>query len=138
MRQLLLLAGSSLLIVGCSSAAARPTPAPAPATAPVAASATTRSDGFIPVLVDAKTGKIFLELPRDSMRALMWTTLATGLGSNPVGLDRGANGGEYVVRFDKVGERVLVVFENWAYRSTTGDAAHVRSVAESFPTSTVA
>lgn len=139
MRQLIVV-GSSLLITGCGTSAARPTPAPVPATTATqpAAGSTTRHDGFIPVLLDERAGKIFLELPRDSMRALMWTTLATGLGSNPVGLDRGASGGEWVVRFDRVGERVLVVFENWAYRSTAGDPAHVRTVQESFPASTVA
>ena len=51
-----------------------------------------RRDGFIPLLLDAKQGKLYLEIPRDSMRVLMFVSLATGLGSNPIGLDRGANG----------------------------------------------
>ena len=41
-------------------------------------------------------------------------------------------------RFDRDGERVLVVLENWAYRSTSGNADHARTVAEAFPPSTVA
>jgi hypothetical protein len=82
---------------------------------------------------------VLLELPGDSTRALLLTTLATGLGSNPVGLDRGANGGDYVVRFDRSGERVLAVLENWQYRSSdTANRAHQRTVAEAFPPSTVA
>ena len=51
-----------------------------------------RRDGFIPLYLDAGKGKIFLEIPRDSTRALMFVTLATGLGSNPIGLERGGSG----------------------------------------------
>lgn len=98
-----------------------------------------RRDGFFPIYLDAQQGKLYLEIPRDSMRALMFFTLATGLGSNPIGLDRGADGAQHVVRFDRSGERVLVVFENWNYRSSAADnPAHVRTVAESFPVSTIA
>jgi hypothetical protein len=98
-----------------------------------------RLDGFLPLYLDARTGKVLLELPRDSMRALLFTTLATGLGSNPVGLDRGADGANHIVRFDRAGERVLAVLENWQYRSSdTANAAHQRTVAEAFPPSIVA
>jgi hypothetical protein len=55
-----------------------------------------------------------------------------------VGLDRGASGDEQVVRFDRDGDRVLMVFENMGYRTSLDDAAHRRSIEESFPTSTVA
>jgi hypothetical protein len=38
------------------------------------------------------------------------------------------------VRFDRAGDRVLAVLENWQYRSSdTANAAHQRSVAERFP-----
>ncbi|HEX5970897.1 MAG TPA: zinc-dependent metalloprotease [Gemmatimonadaceae bacterium] len=95
-------------------------------------------DGFIPLYLDAKQGKLYAELPRDDTRALFWTMLATGLGSNPVGLDRGASGDEQVVHFTREGDRVLLVFENNAFRTSLDDPAHQRSIAESFPASTVA
>jgi len=98
-----------------------------------------KRDGFLPLYLDGKSGKLFLELPADSTRVLLFVTEATGLGSNPVGLDRGANAGSWVTRFDRDGARVLVVFENWNYRTSLGSAsAHARTVAESFPPSTVA
>lgn len=96
-----------------------------------------KRDGFLPVYLDADQAKIYLELPRDSMRALALFSLATGLGSNPIGLDRGGGGGEQVVRFERSGARVLVIFENWAYRSSLG-GDHARTVSEAFPPSTVA
>lgn len=134
-----------VVIAGCASPQQTPptgTP-PAPQVAAIGFGAKTsgmaKRDGFIPVYLDRKTGKVLLEIPRDSMRVLFLVTLATGLGSNPIGLDRGANAGEYVARFDRNGERVLVVFENWSYRSSASDnPSHQRTVAESFPPSTVA
>jgi hypothetical protein len=43
-----------------------------------------------------------------------------------------------VVRFTREGDRVLMVFENNAFRTSLNDPAHQRSIAESFPASTVA
>ena len=96
-----------------------------------------KHDGFIPFYLNEKTGALWLEIPHDSARALMLTTLATGLGSNPIGLDRGSGEGEQVTRFERSADKVLVIFENTQYRST-GNADHLRSVAEAFPPSTIA
>ncbi len=98
-----------------------------------------RLDGFLPLRLDARAGRLFLELPGDTTRALLLTSLATGLGSNPVGLDRGASGEAYVLRLERSGDRVLAVLENTQFRSSdSANAAHQRSVAEAFPPSTVA
>jgi hypothetical protein len=116
------------------------TPAPRAAVGSDIAAATRtmeRRDGFLPLYLDGESGRLLIELPHDSTRALVCTSLATGLGSNPVGLDRGAGGGCDVVRFDRNGTRLLVVYENTGFRSS-GTAANARTVAESFPPSTVA
>src|SRR5262245_46456862 len=98
-----------------------------------------RREGYLTMYLDARSGKLLLELPRDSTRALLLISQATGLGSNPVGIDRGASDASHVVRFDRDGDHVLAVFENWGYRSSASrNAAHQRSVAEAFPPSTVA
>ncbi len=70
----------------------------APVTIASKATGFERRDGFIPVYVDAKSGKLLLELPKDSTRALLMVSQATGFGSNPIGIDRGASGGTNVVR----------------------------------------
>jgi hypothetical protein len=127
---------------GCASPSTKPATAPAPAATSGSGIAAKvagfeKKDGFIPIYLDNKSGKVYLEIPRDSMRVLMFTGLSTGLGSNPIGLDRGAGFDNYLARFDKNGDRVLVVFENWNYRSSAADnPAHVRTIAESFPPST--
>jgi hypothetical protein len=121
--------------------AAAPGPAATAAVQPATIAARTagleKRDGFIPLYLNDKTGAIWLEIPRDSTRALMLTTLATGLGSNPIGLDRGSGGGEQVARFERSADKVLVIFENTQYRSS-GGADHLRTVLEGFPPSTIA
>src|ERR1043166_3950880 len=97
-----------------------------------------RRDGFLPIYLDPRQGRILLEIPRDSTRALLMITQATGLGSNPIGIDRGSSGETHVARFDHDGDHVLLVLENWAYRSSLGNPDHARTVAEAFPPSMIA
>lgn len=127
-------------LLAATSVPASLTSQPAPAASATIAARTAgleRRDGFVPVYLNDRTGAVWLELPRDSARMLLMTTLATGLGSNALGLDRGSGGGVRVARFDRAGERVLVTFENTQYRSS-GGADHQRTVAEGFAHSTVA
>jgi hypothetical protein len=123
----------SAVAVGCASSTPKPATAPSSAAQGSLIEAKTagleKKDGFIPIYLDNKTGKIFLEIPRDSMRALMFYGLATGLGSNPIGLDRGAGGDNFITRFDRNGDRMLVVFENWNYRRSVS-AKHFGIVAD--------
>src|SRR5512143_2616406 len=127
-----------LLVAAPAAATAQATPTPVSPSIAARTAGMDRRDGFLPIYLDQHQSRILLELPRDSTRALLMITQATGLGSNPIGIDRGASGDTYVARFDRDGDRVLLVLENWAYRSSSGNADHVRSVAEAFPPSTVA
>lgn len=98
-----------------------------------------RRDGFIPLWIDRRDGRLMLELPHDSLGALLFVQQSTGLGSNPIGIDRAANGPSFVARFDRAGRNVLLVLENWSYRGASrAEPALARTVAESFPASTVA
>jgi hypothetical protein len=139
------LTGLTLLAVAAAvspAAAQRPAPARSTDTLPTIAERTKaadRRDGFVPAYLEGTNGGLWLELPKDGMRLLQCVSLAAGLGSNPIGLDRGADRGCSVARLEPVGRRVLVVLENWNYRSTFAEnPAHGRSVAESFAPSTVA
>ncbi|MGH7516410.1 MAG: hypothetical protein ACREOC_02910 [Gemmatimonadales bacterium] len=58
----------------------------------------TRADGFVPFYLEPRSGQLWLELPKNGARTLVCASLATGLGSNPVGLDRGASGNCWVAR----------------------------------------
>ncbi len=89
-------------------------------------------DGYFPVYWDAEQGKLLLEIARFNTEFLYQVSLPTGIGSNPLGLDRGQLGGTHIVRFERVGPKVLMVESNYNFRALTEDAAERRAVEESF------
>lgn len=89
-------------------------------------------DGYFPLYWDAANGKMFLEIARFESEFLYQLSLPAGLGSNPIGLDRGQLGGTHVVSFTRVGPKVLMVESNYRFRAITSEAAQRRAVEESF------
>jgi hypothetical protein len=94
-----------------------------------------RLDGYFPMYWDEKAGSLWLQIPRFGTRFLYTTGLATGLGSNDIGLDRGQGGAGRLVSFQRVGPRVLLVQHNENFRSSSANPAEKRSVEDSFATS---
>ena len=91
--------------------------------------------GFIPVHWNEKEGKILLEINRLGQELIYQISLASGVGSNPIGLDRGQLGDTALVRFDRVGARILLVQPNQRYRAVGGSAGERTAVEESFASS---
>jgi len=89
-------------------------------------------DGFIPLYWDPASGKMLMEVSRFDSEFLYQVSLPTGVGSNPLGLDRGQLGGSHVVRFERIGPKVLMVETNYRYRALSSDLAERRAVDESF------
>jgi len=94
-----------------------------------------RIDGYMPLYWDAAKGKLFLEIARLDQELLYQVSLASGVGSNPVGLDRGQLGPTAIVKFQRVGPKVLLVQPNYTFRALDAPDAEQRSVADSFATS---
>ncbi len=94
-------------------------------------------EGFFNIYWDEDTGKIHWEIDRFESEFLYQIGLTTGLGSNPVGLDRGQLGGTYVVEFHRIGPKILMVEPNQRYRARSDDPDEVRAVAEAFAPSTI-
>ena len=93
-------------------------------------------DGFVPLYVDTDAGKIYIEITRWNQEFLYLVSLPTGVGSNPLGLDRGQLGTTKVVTFERAGNKVLLVQPNYEFRAT-GDARQKKSVEESFAKSVI-
>src|SRR3954447_20766075 len=89
-------------------------------------------DGFMPLYWQPSSGKLFMEISRFKQELLYQVSLPAGLGSNPVGLDRGQLGDSAIVFFDRVGQKVLMTEPNYRYRAITTDAAERRAVEQSF------
>ena len=93
--------------------------------------------GFIKFYVDENAGKIYLEINKLDTEILYYSSLPAGLGSNDVGLDRGIISGSAIVKFTKVGNKVLLIQPNYDYRAITNNAAEKRAVEQSFAQSTL-
>jgi len=126
-----------LIALACGTTpAAEPLPSIAEKT-----SGLTEHGGLLTFWVDIREGKIWLEVPppagpRNVAAELLYANgLTTGLGSNPVGLDRGRVGETRWLALRRVGPRVLLEQLNPRYRALTDDAAEQRATRESFATS---
>lgn len=96
--------------------------------------------GFIDLYVDQEAGTIYASLPAPaddgtSIRFIYTTGLTGGLGSNPIGLDRGNADGGTIVRFRKIGNKIVAEEENWRYRASADNARERLAVAQSFASS---
>ena len=140
------------LAVGCVSAGAPAPPAGAPggpprdgaedATWTEAIEGLERREGLMPFYLDRDGHRVLLEVAAPDAAGRIGSYLyvegiATGLGSNPVGLDRGQLGGERLLDLRRLGRRVLFEQPNLGYRALTADADELRATRESFATSVV-
>jgi hypothetical protein len=94
-------------------------------------------DGLIPLDWDARSGKLYLEIPHleadgHSEEFICATSLPFGTGSNDLGLDRGQVTEGRIVRFERNGPKVLLVEPNLSFRSSSNDADEQLAVTQSF------
>jgi len=89
-------------------------------------------DGYVPLYWDEKTGSLLMEISRWDTEMLYSTGLSAGLGSNDIGLDRGQSGQGRVVKFQRIGPRVLMVQPNYTFRAESQNADERRAVEDAF------
>ncbi len=94
-------------------------------------------DGYFNFYWDENTGKVWLEVDKLETEWLYVISLPAGLGSNDIGLDRGLLGDDRVVKFSKVGRKILLIQPNYGYRALSNDNAEKRAVEQSFAQSTI-
>src|SRR6185436_16175061 len=127
------LLGLALVLSACAAAAGKPERATPPMPSIAAKVAGMRAlPGFFALYWDDKEGKLWLEIDRWQSEFLYQSGLAAGVGSNDIGLDRGQLGPTRLVRFERIGPKVLLVQANVEYRAVTSAPDERRSVRESF------
>jgi len=89
-------------------------------------------EGYFNFYYSEKEDEIYLEVDSLDQEFLYTHFLTTGVGSNDIGLDRGQLGGTQVVKFQKAGNKLLLVQPNQDYRAITDNDAEKESVAEAF------
>jgi hypothetical protein len=64
-------------------------------------------------------------------------SLPAGVGSNDLGLDRGQIGDSRIVKFIKIGPKVMLIQPNYSYRAVSNNADERKSVEEAFAQSAI-
>ena len=91
-----------------------------------------RIDGFLPLYWDEDQGRLWMEIPQLDQEMIHYVGFGAGLGSNDLGLDRGALRGSRIVKFERVGRKAMMVQPNYRFRAITDNAAEVRAVTDAF------
>ena len=105
-------------------------------------------EGVFDLHVNDKTNRVYARLPKAEMdgadedgvnlRLIHSARLTAGLGSNPVGLDRGWGEGGRVITFRRMGDKMIIEEENLRYRANANNPLEARAVKESFARSFLA
>ena len=82
-------------------------------------------------------GKIYLEVDQLNKEFLYTHFLASGIGSNDIGLDRGQIGDGVVVKFIKSGNKILLLQPNQKFRAISDNEFEKKSIEEAFATSII-
>ena len=94
-------------------------------------------EGFFNFYYDNSTDKIYLEVEKLNTDFLYINSLATGIGSNDIGLDRGQLGNERLVSFQKAGNKLLLIQPNLSFRANTSNNAEEKSIEQAFAKSVI-
>lgn len=88
--------------------------------------------GFFNFYYEEKQDKIYLEVDKIDHEFLYVNSLASGVGSNDIGLDRGQLGDRRIVKFIKAGNKLLLVQPNQNFRAITDNVPEKQSIEQAF------
>jgi hypothetical protein len=94
--------------------------------------------GLLDLSVEPTTGRIELRLTRFPAEFIYVAALQSGVGSNDLGLDRGMLDRTRLIRFERLGNRVLMLEPNLGFRAVTDNPSERRAVEEAFAQSVLA
>ncbi|CAM3833776.1 zinc-dependent metalloprotease [Litorimonas haliclonae] len=102
-----------------------------------------KRDGFLELYIHEEDNRVLVKLPRAgkdgvALRLIHTARLTAGLGSNPVGLDRGWGDSGKIIVFRRMGNKVIIEAENMTYRAGPENPLEQRAVQESFARSFLA
>ncbi len=134
-RTILLL--SLFLLTSCNAKSSIPTTTDASKTTASKKKMVDQKEGFFNFTWDEKTGTILLEIDKFDTEFLYVNSLPAGMGSNDIGLDRGQLGATRIVKFVRVGNKVLMMQPNYNYRAVSDNPAESESVEQAFAQSVI-
>ena len=91
-----------------------------------------RMEGFFKLFWDDGTGSLFWEIAELDTEFLYQISMGSGLGSNPVGIDRGQLRGTHVLEAKRIGPRVLLMEPNYQFLARTDNPTELQAVRDAF------
>ncbi|MDE2873953.1 MAG: zinc-dependent metalloprotease [Gemmatimonadota bacterium] len=93
---------------------------------------TTAMEGFFNLYWDGGGGVLYWELDLTAGEFLYQISMGSGLGSNPVGIDRGQLRGTHVLEAKRIGPRVLLMQPNYQFQARSDNPTEVQAVRDAF------
>ncbi|OGT72334.1 MAG: hypothetical protein A3H44_10765 [Gammaproteobacteria bacterium RIFCSPLOWO2_02_FULL_57_10] len=91
-----------------------------------------RMEGYFNLYWEEASGKMYWEIDKLDTEFLYAISMGSGLGSNPVGIDRGQLGGTYVLEAQRVGPRVLLIEPNYRFQAISDNPLEQQAVRDAF------
>ena len=89
-------------------------------------------EGFFNFYYNEKEDKSLVGIDKFDQEFLYVNSLASGVGSKDIGLDRNQLGNERVVKFDRRGPKILLVQPNYRYRALSDNEDGRKAVEDAF------
>jgi len=88
--------------------------------------------GLVNLYWDETKGDLYLQIDKLEEEFIYQVSLASGLGSNPVSLDRGQLGHTFIIEAKKVGPKIFFLENNYKFRANSDNPAERKAVKEAF------
>jgi hypothetical protein len=89
-------------------------------------------EGLFDLYWQESTGMLFWEITELDREFLYQISMGSGLGSNPIGIDRGQLAGNSVITPMRVGPRILLMERNYRFVANSENAMEVSAVRDAF------
>ena len=89
-------------------------------------------EGFFDLYWDNANGLLFWEISELDTEFLYQISMGSGLGSNPVGIDRGQLRGTHVLAAKRIGPRVLLMEPNYGFVARSENPNEAQAVRDAF------
>ena len=92
----------------------------------------TQMDGLFDLYWDNANGSLFWEISELDTEFLYQISMGSGLGSNPVGIDRGQLRGTHVLAAKRIGPRILLMEPNYGFVAQSENLSEAQPVRDAF------
>lgn len=94
-------------------------------------------EGYFDLYWDEATGKMYWEIDQLDTEFLYQVSMGSGLGSNPIGIDRGQLRGTYLLTAQRVGPKLMLKEPNYRYQALSDNPLERLAVRDAFAPSII-